>query len=134
MCDLYQLALAVAFIHLAVDQAWLHLPSEPVVSSTTRGKPLAKVGGESIKVAIESITGKQWDATRRQPLLESMDEPMGHGLGAGAELKCRKNLGESEGLSSEREESPNYPPPSEGVPTTRTDLSPAQQEGGTVKT
>jgi hypothetical protein len=40
---------------------------------------------ESIKVAIEPVTGKQWDATRCQPLLESMDEPMGHGLGARAE-------------------------------------------------
>jgi hypothetical protein len=90
----HQLAPSVAFLHLAVDQAWLHLPSAPVASSTTQGKPLAKVGGERIKVAIEPVTGKQWDATRRQPLLESMDEPMGHGLGAGAELKRRKNLGE----------------------------------------
>jgi hypothetical protein len=38
-----------ALLHLAGDQAWRHLPSAPVASSTTRGKPLAKVGGESIK-------------------------------------------------------------------------------------
>src|SRR5260221_13924215 len=75
VCDLYQLAPLVAFLHLAVDQAWLHLPPAHLASSTTRGKPLAKVGGERIKVAIEPVAGKQWDAIRRQPLLESMDEP-----------------------------------------------------------
>jgi hypothetical protein len=40
---------------------------------------------ESIKVAIEPVTGKQGEATRCQALLESMDEPMGHGLAARAE-------------------------------------------------
>jgi hypothetical protein len=94
-----------AFLHLAVDQAWRHLPSAPVASSTTRGKPLAKVGGESIKVAIEPATGKQWDATRRQPLLESMDEPMGHGLGARAQFKRRKKLGEGIDRRPEKDES-----------------------------
>src|SRR5205085_8049506 len=85
VCDLYQLAASVAFLHLAVNQAWLHLPSAHLASSTTQGKPVAKVGGERIKVTIEPVAGKQWDVPRRQPLLKSMDKSMSHGLGAGAE-------------------------------------------------
>ena len=40
---------------------------------------------ECIKGEIEPVTGKEWEAPRRQALLESMDEAMGHGLGARAE-------------------------------------------------
>ena len=87
-------AASVAFLHLAVNQAWLHLPSAHLASSTTQGKPVAKVGGERIKVTIESVAGKQWDVPRRQPLLKSMDKSMSHGLGAGAEFKRWKDLGE----------------------------------------
>ena len=85
MRDPYQPPPSVAFLDLAVDEPRRYLPSAYFPPSTVGGEPLAKVGGERIKVAIEPVAGKQWDATRRQPLLESMDELMSHGFGAGAE-------------------------------------------------
>jgi len=48
-----------AFFHLAVDQARSHLPSAYVSPSTSLFPPCPKMSRESIKVAIESVTGKQ---------------------------------------------------------------------------
>ena len=94
MRDADQLASSVAFLHLTVDQAWLHLPPAHVPSSTTQCKPLAKVGGEGIEVEIEAITGEVRKAAWGQDLSERVNEHMCHGLCAGAELKYRKNFGE----------------------------------------
>src|SRR5690242_15247333 len=63
--DANQLASAVAFLHLTVDQAWLYLPLARVAPSTTQREPLAKVGRERIKVEIQSVTGKEREAERR---------------------------------------------------------------------
>jgi hypothetical protein len=52
------------------------------------------MSSQGVEVEIESVTGKQWDPTRRQSLVESMNKPMGHDLDARAELKDRNNLGE----------------------------------------
>jgi hypothetical protein len=49
MRDPYQFASAVAFLHLAVDQAWLHLPPAHIAASPAHLEPLTKVGRESIK-------------------------------------------------------------------------------------
>jgi len=91
--DPHQLAPAVAFLHLAVDQTWLHQPSAHVASSTTHLSPLAKVGRERIKVQIEPITGKERQTARSQELSQRVNDPMGHVLGAGTELKHGQNLG-----------------------------------------
>ena len=47
--DPYQLAPAVAFLHLAIDQTCLHLPPEYVAPSTSHFSPLAKMGREAHK-------------------------------------------------------------------------------------
>jgi len=93
MRDADQLATAVAFFHLTIDQAWLHLPPAHVASSTAHGEPLTKVGREGIEVEIEPVTRKERAASRGQALSESVDEDMGHVLRAGAELKHGYKLG-----------------------------------------
>ena len=94
MRDLYKLAPSVAFLHLAVDQPRCYLPLVHVPPSMTQHEPLTKVGRERIKVHIEAIAGEKGEAARGQHLSERVDEPMGHVLGARAELKHRQNLGE----------------------------------------
>jgi len=54
---------------------------------------LTKVGCERIQVEIESVTGKERQAARRQDLSQGVDQPMSHVLGAGTQLKHRQNLG-----------------------------------------
>ena len=81
----YQLAPPVAFLHLTVDQSCLHLPA-------AQSRPLAKVGGEGIKVEIEPIIGEERKAVRSKALSQRVDEPMGHGLCSGAKLKHGKEL------------------------------------------
>ena len=93
MPDADQLALSVAFFHLAVDQACSHLPSAYDAPLTSLLPPCPKMSRESIEVEIESITGEERKAARSQELSEGMDDPMCHVLGAGTELKGRKNLG-----------------------------------------
>jgi len=51
------------------------------------------VGREGIEVEIEPITRKEREAARSQALSQRVNHPMGHVLGAGAELEHRKNLG-----------------------------------------
>jgi hypothetical protein len=89
-----QLASLVALLHLTVEQAGLYLPPAHLAPSTTRHKPPAKVGRESIKVEIQTITRKEWEAARSHSLSQIVDEQMGHVLGARAELKHGKDLGE----------------------------------------
>ncbi len=52
VCDPQQLAPTVAFLHLAVDQAGLHLPLTYFPPSTTSCEPLSKMGREGIKVHV----------------------------------------------------------------------------------
>ncbi len=74
MGDPYQLAPPVAFLPLAVDQAWLYLPPAHVAPATTSCEPLTKVGCEGIEVEIEPITGKEWKTAQGQALSERVDE------------------------------------------------------------
>ncbi len=92
--DPYQSALSVASLHLAVDQACLHLPPAHLPPATTPRETVAKVGRERIKIQIEPVTGKERKAARSQESLERVDEPMRHGLRAGTELQHGKHLGE----------------------------------------
>ena len=69
-----QLAALVALIHLTVDQARLYLPPAHLAPSTTRRKPLAKVGRERIKVEIEPVTRKEWETAGSQEGSERVDE------------------------------------------------------------
>src|SRR5256885_10799644 len=48
----------------------------PAHPSTTPRVPLAKVGRERIEVEIQSVTGKEWEATRSQKLSQRVDEQM----------------------------------------------------------
>src|SRR5260370_13953040 len=73
--DPNELAPPVTFLDVAVDQAWSHQPSAHVASSTTKCKPLAKVGGEGIEVQVQAITGEKRDAVRGQDLSQRVDEP-----------------------------------------------------------
>src|SRR5215467_5550732 len=56
VCDPHQLALPVAFFHLAVDQACRHLPLAHFPPSMKRYEPLSKMGCQGIEVHIETIT------------------------------------------------------------------------------
>jgi len=89
----HQLALSVAFFHLAVDQARRHLPPAHVAPSTFLFSPCPKMGRERIEGEIEPVTGKEGEATGSQELSQGMDDPLCHVLGAGTELKHGKNLG-----------------------------------------
>jgi hypothetical protein len=82
------------FLDLAVDQTGCDLPSKGFAPTTPHLSPVPKMGGERIKVEIEPVTRKERKAARGQALAQRVDEPMGHGLGAWAELKHRNNLGE----------------------------------------
>ena len=70
-----QLAPAIAFLHLAVDQARLHLPPAHVSPSTAQLEPLTKVSSDGIEVAIEPITGKEREAKRRPGSVAESEEP-----------------------------------------------------------
>jgi hypothetical protein len=54
-----------AFLHLAIDQAWFHLPPAHAAPSSTQREPLTKVGREGIEIQIEAITGEERQAERR---------------------------------------------------------------------
>jgi hypothetical protein len=89
--DAHELASSGACFHLAVDQVWLHLPAAPL---TTQLEPLAKVGSEGREGEIEPITGEERDTAGSQKLSQRVNDPMGHVLCAGTELRHRQNLGE----------------------------------------
>jgi hypothetical protein len=70
-----QLAPAIAFLHLAVDQARLHLPPAHVSPSTAQLEPLTKVSSDGIEVEIEPVTGKEREAKRRPGSVAESEEP-----------------------------------------------------------
>jgi hypothetical protein len=81
-----------AFLHLAIDQPRCYLPLAHVAPWANHLDPLTKVGCESIKVEIESVTGKERQAAWGLALSQRVDELLGHVLCAGTELKHRKKL------------------------------------------
>jgi hypothetical protein len=87
-----QLAPPVAFFHLAIDQALRHQPLASMPSLAISLEPVSKMGGESIEIQIEAITGKEWNAARSQEFSQGMDEAMGHVLCSGTQMQDRKNL------------------------------------------
>ena len=64
--DTHQLAPPIAFFHLTIAQARRQLPIGHFPPSRTSCEPVTKLGREGIKVAIEAITGKEWEAKRRR--------------------------------------------------------------------
>jgi hypothetical protein len=88
-----QLTPSVAFLHLAVDQPRRHLPLASMPSLAISLEPVSKMGGESIEIQIEAITGEDRQAARGQDLSERVDELVCHVLCAGTKLKHGKNLG-----------------------------------------
>jgi hypothetical protein len=87
-----QLAPAVAFLHLTVDQARLHLLPAHVAPSTTHLEPLTKVSRDGIEVEIEPVTGKEQDATRSQGLSQGVKNRVCQVLRARTQKEHRKNL------------------------------------------
>jgi len=86
-------ASSVEFLHLAIDQAFRHLPLASLPSLAIRLEPVSKLGGESIEIQIEAIADEDRQAAKGQDLWERVDELMCHVLGTGTELKHRQNLG-----------------------------------------
>jgi len=66
MSDAHQLAPPGAFFHLTRDQARRHLPLASTPSFATSLEPVSKMGRERIKVHVQAVTGKEWEA-QRQP-------------------------------------------------------------------
>jgi hypothetical protein len=92
-CHTNQLAPSVAFLHLAIDQTCLHLPLMHFPPSATHLEPLTEVSREGIEVEVEPVTRKERKTARGKALSQGVNNQVGHVLRAGAELKCRKNLG-----------------------------------------
>jgi hypothetical protein len=89
--DAHELAPAIAFLHLAVDQARLHLPPAHVAPSTTQLDPLTKVSRDGIEVEIEPVTGKERQATRNQDLSQGVQNHVRHVLRAWTQSEHWKN-------------------------------------------
>ena len=96
-----QLAPSVAFLHLTVDQTWLHLPPAHVAASLTHLEPLTKVSCEGIEVQIQAITGEERDAAGSQDLAQGVNDPMRRVLRAGAEIQHGQKL--SAGINGQPE-------------------------------
>jgi hypothetical protein len=66
--DPHQLAPSVTFLHLAVDQACLHLSPTCFPTSTTQDEPVSNMSGEGREIPIEPVTRKEREAARSQEL------------------------------------------------------------------
>ena len=89
--DMGELAAALGFDDLAAKQVERHLPFR-----FSRGgvrEPVAEVGGESLEVEVEAITGTDRHTARGERERDGMDERVGEVLGAGAELAGGDELG-----------------------------------------
>jgi hypothetical protein len=73
MRHVYQLASPVACFHLAVDQAWFHLPPAHGAPSPTYLEPLTKVGSERREGEIEPVTGEERQTAGSQELSQGVD-------------------------------------------------------------
>ena len=94
MRHVYQLASPVALFHLAVDQAWFHLPPAHGAPSLTYLEPLTKVGSDHIEVEIEPVTGEERQTAGSQELSQGVDEQVRRMLCARTQSEHRQNLGE----------------------------------------
>ena len=92
MRDPYQLVPSVAFLHLAVDQAWFHLPLSYSPPATPSCEPLAKMSGQGIKGEIQAITREERETARGQDVSQGMDDAMSGVLRTGAQMKDGKQL------------------------------------------
>ncbi len=90
----HQLAPLVAFLHLAIDQSFCHLPPEYFPPSASHPEPVSKMGRERIEVQIEPITGEKRDAARCQDVPQGVNERMRRQLRAGSHMQDRKNFRE----------------------------------------
>ena len=82
-----------AFLHLAVDQAWLHLPLARFLPSASHVVPLSEMSSQSREVQIYPITGEYRETAWSQELSQGMDHRMCHGLGAQTQMEGGQNLG-----------------------------------------
>jgi len=88
--DTRQFAPSVAFLHLTVDQPRCYLPLAHLPPSASYVEPLSKMGRESIKGEIETITGEERDAARCQGLSQEVHNQVCRMLCAGTQLDHRK--------------------------------------------
>jgi hypothetical protein len=91
--DAHQLASPVTFFHLTVDQTHCYLPSKGFAPTTPHLSPMSEMGGESIEVEIEAITGEQRQAVSSQALSQGVDDPMGRVLRAGTQMEHGQKFG-----------------------------------------
>ena len=87
-----QLAPAVAFFHLAVDQPRCHLPPADIPPSTSLFSPCPKMGRQRIEIHIQPVTREEREATRGQELLQGVDDAMRGVLRARAQMEDGKQL------------------------------------------
>ncbi len=64
VCHPHQLAPLGAFLHLARDQSFCHLPPEYFPPLARHLEPLSNMSGQSIEGQIEAVTGEKGDAAR----------------------------------------------------------------------
>ncbi len=99
--DPHQLALLVAFLHLAINQILCHLPPASIPPWTSHREPVAKMGGECIEVQIEPITGEKGDTARCQQVSQGVNNGMRRQLRAVSHMQDRKKL--REGINGQPE-------------------------------
>ena len=61
----HQLAPLVAFLHLAMDQSFCHLPPEYFPPSAGHLEPVSKMGRQRREIEIEPVTGEERETERR---------------------------------------------------------------------
>lgn len=88
----HQLAPLVAFLHLAVEQSFCHLPPEYFPPSASHLEPVSKMGRERIEVQIEPITGEKGDATRCEDVPQGVNDGMCRQLCTWSHMQGRKNF------------------------------------------
>jgi hypothetical protein len=85
--------MVVALLHLAGDELRCYVPLEGFPASASSLEPLSEMGGKGLKIAIEPITGKEWDTARGQDPSEGVDHGMGGVLCARTQIEHGNNLG-----------------------------------------
>ena len=88
----HQLAPAVTFLHLTIDQIRSHLPPEDFPPSAKHLAPVSKMGGQGVEVEVQAITGEERNASRSQELSQGVKNQVRHVLRAGTELEDGKKL------------------------------------------
>lgn len=81
---------------VALDQLTIQKPGVelPLTGALAEGRhPIAEMGGERVKVELETVAGKSWQMLRCQDLDERMDNGVRGGLRPRTQLKNRDQLG-----------------------------------------